>query len=163
MLGWNRPADPCYKHYPLFPGTAVKDFLRVTNARATMDDWQPGKERIVETATFRSLPGPARAGSQLLCSLFRDQRGRGLLRLKFSNPHFLPVVAEFPAAIQADHVSPGAYSGGSAAQTGAHRDGKTITGVPATKHRVHHLRKHCITSSPETMVKTSLGSLACFG
>jgi hypothetical protein len=87
----------------------------------------------------------ARVGRQAqlrLRSLFRDQRSRRFFGLEFRDFHFLPVIAEFPAAIQADHVGPGAGDGRSAARVRAHGDRKTVTGVPAAKYRVHHLRKH---------------------
>jgi hypothetical protein len=59
----------------------------------------------------------------------------------------MPVVAEFLAAIQAGDVGARPLSLGSAARTGANRDGKTVPGVPATKHGVQQLRNHHATST----------------
>ena len=70
-----------------------------------------------------------------------------LLRLEFCHFHFLPVIAEFPATIQAHYIRPSAYSRRTAGVR-THGDRKTVAGVPAAKYRVHHLRKHRITSFP---------------
>jgi hypothetical protein len=96
-----------------------------------------------------------------LRGLFRDQRVSSLLRLEVRNLHLLPVVAEFPAAIQAHHVRPCADRRG-AAGVRPHRDWKTVTRVPAPKYRIDHLRKHRITFFPRTIVKTSLGFISLF-
>src|SRR5208282_4368184 len=67
--------------------------------------------------------------------------------------HFLPVVAEFLAAIQASDVGARAPSLWIATGTSAHRNRKTIAIVPAAKHGVHQLRKHRITSTELKAIK----------
>jgi hypothetical protein len=59
----------------------------------------------------------------------------------------MPVIAKFFAAIQAGDISARPLNLGSATRTGAYRDGKTVSGVPATKHGVQQLRNHHVTST----------------
>ena len=79
--------------------------------------------------------------------LLRNQGVRDFSRPRSHDPHFMPVVAKFFAAVQAGDVGARALSRRSAARTGAYRDGKTVPSVPATKHGVQHLRNHRVTST----------------
>jgi hypothetical protein len=79
--------------------------------------------------------------------VLRNQGVRGFSRPRSHDPHFMPVVAKFLAAIQAGDVGARALSLRSATRTGAYRDGKTVPSMPATKHGVQQLRNHHVTST----------------
>src|ERR1700687_1540191 len=79
--------------------------------------------------------------------LLRNQGVRGFSGPRSHDPHFVPVVAKFLAAVQAGDISARALSRCRATRTGAYRDGKTVPGVPATKHGVQQLRNHHVTST----------------
>lgn len=100
---------------------------------------------------------PSRSG--LSGSLFGDQRTRGYFpRRSTHDSHFLPVIGEFLAAIQAHHIRAEPCSRLTiAACSGSRGHGKTIARVPAAKHRVHQFREHycLLPPSPENAAHRS--------
>jgi hypothetical protein len=129
--------------------------------------WTEAGKGIVTTIRQRpsssrdAIARSVRCRSQLSGGLFRHQRMGRFLRLEFCNLHFLPVIAEFPATIQAHHIRSRADSRGTACVR-AHGDRKTVPGVPATKYRVHHLRKHRIHLIPRINGQDFAGFLSLF-
>ncbi len=67
---------------------------------------------------------------------FGYQRTGCLTRLRIDDAHFMPVIGEFLAAVQADHVCPRASSRLYAARATTDRDRKTIARMPASKKSV---------------------------
>src|ERR1700690_274767 len=126
----------------------------------TRSSW---KRNLQQSKQVDRLHAELRLGRpQPLCGFFRDQRTRTLPGEQFRDLHLLPVIAEFPAAIEAHHVRPRADSGRTPSVR-AHRDWKTVAGVPAAEHRVHHPGKHRIPSLPRNNRQDFTGnSLACF-
>src|ERR1019366_7929892 len=82
-----------------------------------------------------------------LRGLLRNHGVRHFSRPRSHDPHFMPVVAKFLAAIQAGHICARPLSLGSTTRTGAYRDRKTVPSVPATKHGFHQFRNHRVTST----------------
>src|ERR1035437_8549302 len=82
-----------------------------------------------------------------LRGLLRNHGVRHFSRPRSHDPHFMPVVAKFLAAVQAGDVGAHALGRWSATRTGAYRDRKTVPSVPATKHGFQHLRNHRVTST----------------
>lgn len=89
-------------------------------------------------SSFCAMPGFL----QCLGSFFCHEGMCGFSGLRSDDLHFLPVIAEFSAAIQASDIGARSLSRRRTTRTGAHRDGKAVASVPATEHGVHHFRKH---------------------
>src|SRR5208337_2370592 len=100
-----------------------------------------------ETPRRGSASLTLRPSCGLFRGLFRNQGMRDFSGPRSHDPHFVPVVAEFLAAVQARHVSACALGWRSTTRTGAYRDGKTVPSVPATKHGIQQVRKHWVTST----------------
>src|SRR5579864_217550 len=84
-----------------------------------------------------------------LRGLLRCQRGDcNALAVRRHDFHFFPVVGEFFAAIQADHVGPGDERGRGAPSL-LHGDGKAIALVSTTEEGVQNPGKHASTSHRE--------------
>src|ERR1700720_770822 len=85
-----------------------------------------------------------------LRGFFRNQRRSGIPRLRPHYLHFLPVVAEFLAAVKASHVRTRAPGYGGSTRTTSYRDRKTVARMSATEHRIHQLRKHRVLPQSKT-------------
>src|ERR1039457_5849853 len=82
----------------------------------------------------------------VLRGFFCDQGTPGLSWPQFGHSHFLPVIAELAAAVQAHHVGTDSCDRRGTTRTRPNRKRKTVTGMPTTEHSVHHFREHRDTS-----------------